>query len=115
MKLKFLPFIFLIGVVLVSGCTTGKVTDEKVVNLAKCLGQKNATMYGAYWCSHCKNQKALFGEAVQYINYVECTNSTQLCINAGVQGYPTWIIDGKTSVGEQTLEELANAAGCQYS
>ena len=32
--------------------------------LAQCLTAKGVKMYGAYWCSHCQNQKKAFGDVV---------------------------------------------------
>jgi len=58
---------------------------------AKCLTEKGFTMYGAEWCSHCKAEKAMFGSSFKYINYVECPDNLQLCIDKGIAGYPTWI------------------------
>lgn len=60
---------------------------------AKCLTDKGWVMYGAAWCSHCKTQKELFGSSFQYIKYVECPDNTQLCLDKGVNGFPTWIIE----------------------
>jgi hypothetical protein len=84
---------------------------------AKCLAEKKATMYGAYWCTHCQSQKAMFGKAFQYVPYVECTEETKLCTDKKIEGFPTWLIpDGqggeKSLVGEQTFEALAAASGC---
>lgn len=92
--------------------TGGSVDITNTTALAKCLSENGAVMYGAYWCGHCQNQKALFGDDFKYVDYVECTQEQQKCIDAGVQGFPTWIINGQKLVGEQTLEELAAAAGC---
>ncbi len=69
-------------------------------------------MYGAYWCSHCKSQKAEFGTSFKYINYIECTEKPDECAAAGVQGYPTWEIASTTLVGELPLETLAAETGC---
>ena len=60
---------------------------------AKCLTEKGLTFYGAEWCSHCKSQKELFGDSLKYIKYVECPDNIQICIDKGVQGYPTWILE----------------------
>ncbi|MDO8556977.1 MAG: hypothetical protein Q7R98_00750 [Candidatus Jorgensenbacteria bacterium] len=80
---------------------------------AQCIADKKITMYGAYWCSHCKDEKARFGDSFKYIPYVECTEETQKCISAGIEGYPTWILpDGTKLVGEQGLEKLSEASGC---
>ncbi len=81
---------------------------------AQCLADKNVTMYGAAWCTHCQNQKKLFGNSFRLIPYVECPKNTQLCIDKGINGYPTWILpDGKKLEGEQTLEKLSQETGCQ--
>jgi hypothetical protein len=91
------------------------VGQDKVVSLAKCLTEKGAIMYGASWCSHCANQKAMFGDAFQYITYNECdTTGKEACDAAGIQGYPTWTIGGQNYEGEITLENLAKTSGCAY-
>lgn len=62
---------------------------------AKCLTDKGFAMYGAVWCSHCTAQKALFGDSFKYIKYVECPDNINLCLDKGVQGYPTWIREAR--------------------
>ncbi|TYQ25497.1 vitamin K epoxide reductase family protein [Pseudanabaena sp. UWO310] len=87
--------------------------------LAQHLTATNAKMYGAYWCPHCKDQKEKFGDAKKLIPYVECApnppngakSEAELCKQKGIEGYPTWEIQGKMLSGERTLEELANASG----
>ncbi|MDP2932915.1 MAG: hypothetical protein Q8N81_02180 [bacterium] len=80
---------------------------------AQCLSDKKVTMYGAAWCSHCQNQKKLFGPSFKYVPYVECPDNIQVCKDKGVEGYPTWIFgDGKKVEGEQRLEQLAQDSGC---
>ena len=73
---------------------------------AQCLADKSVTMYGTEWCSHCKNQKKLFGSSFQYINYVDCDKNQQECSSAGVQGYPTWKINGQNYPGEQRRKSI---------
>ena len=82
--------------------------------LGKCLTEKGATMYGAYWCGHCNNQKDMFGDDFQYVDYVECTEDAAACTSAGVRGYPTWVINGQLYPGEKPLANLAQLAGCEY-
>ncbi|MDO8659522.1 MAG: thioredoxin domain-containing protein [Candidatus Parcubacteria bacterium] len=80
---------------------------------AQCLATKKLTMYGAVWCSHCKEQKALFGESFKFVPYVECSENPQACMDKGVQGYPTWIDEkGEKYVGKQSLEKLSQITGC---
>jgi thiol-disulfide isomerase/thioredoxin len=109
----------LIGVtVLLSACT--RPTGEENVALAKCLTEKNAVMYGAYWCPHCDRQKKEFGTAgFEHVNYVECDPrgedaQPELCISKQIEGYPTWeFADGTRLSGEQSLENLALKTGCE--
>jgi uncharacterized membrane protein/glutaredoxin len=85
--------------------------------LAAHLRKIGATMYGAYWCPHCQEQKALFGSAFAQIPYVECspngpgTPQVEECTKAGITSYPTWIINGRSYVGLRSLEALAVASG----
>lgn len=93
--------------------TEGIDTISYEETLAKCLTEKGVKMYGAYWCGHCKNQKEMFGDAFQYVDYIECTETPGLCDSAGVSGYPTWVgPDGSKYPGEKSLNELANMFGC---
>lgn len=83
---------------------------------AQCLAKAGATMYGAAWCPHCQDTKATFGNSFRFIKYVECPDNTQLCIDKGVQGYPTWIV-GSTTIdvgfdGNNTMKLLASSTGC---
>jgi|SRR3989338_1827370 len=80
---------------------------------AQCLNEKGFTMYGAYWCPHCQNEKTAFGDSFRFVNYVECTQEPQQCLATGIKGYPTWITDdGRRFEGEQGIERLAEASGC---
>mmetsp|Transcript_38758 Transcript_38758/g.47225 ORF Transcript_38758/g.47225 Transcript_38758/m.47225 type:complete len:218 (-) Transcript_38758:145-798(-) len=92
-------------------------TEQSLV-VAKSLSDLNARMYGAFWCSHCYDQKQAFGkEAFQkYISYIECdkeglNNQRSLCKEKDVPGYPTWEINGKLYPGERSLEELQELLG----
>jgi hypothetical protein len=84
----------------------------------QCLTEKGVAMYGAWWCPHCQNQKDLFGTAFNYVNYVECSpggtkTMSAECRAAGVEGYPTWILnDGTKLSGEQSFKALSEASGC---
>lgn len=81
---------------------------------AKCLAEKQIAMYGADWCPHCQNEKKAFGVSFQYVPYVECPKNIKVCLDEGVDGYPTWIWpDGKKLVGEQGIEKLSKESGCQ--
>jgi len=98
------------------------VPPDNRATLAQCLTDKGAKMYGAYWCPHCQAQKKMFGKGFSKVTYVECAQpgnpqvQTQACRDAGVESYPTWIFAGGDRVsGEQSLEDLAKKAGCEWS
>ncbi len=92
---------------------------SKYDGLAQCIAEKGATMYGAFWCPHCRATKALFGTAAKYLPYVECSTpdakgQTQICKDKGIESYPTWTFANSTTTltGEQSLAQLAEATGC---
>lgn len=99
----------------VVGCSGNNDGPGEYDSLAKCLTEKGAKMYGTEWCSHCKNQKAAFGNSFQYVDYIDCDKNKNECSLAGVQGYPTWKIEGQNYPGEQQLNNLASLSGCELS
>lgn len=113
-----LVLIAVLGYGVLSGLfSSNNVPPGKYDDFAKCLTQNDATMYGAYWCGHCNNQKAEFGDSFKYVNYVECDPNgnnakPQLCTQNGITGYPTWIINGTHYEGEQSLNHLSSLTGC---
>ncbi|MBI2629434.1 hypothetical protein HYW74_05100 [Candidatus Pacearchaeota archaeon] len=92
--------------------------DGKYDSFAQCLSEKNTTMYGAFWCPHCKEQKKAFGSSWQYINYIECSTpdgnaQLQICKDANIDGYPTWqFADGTRRDGFVPLADLARITNC---
>lgn len=83
-------------------------TDSPV---AKCIGQ-NSVLYVQRGCSHCEDQKNLFGDSYQYLNITDCFYETQKCINNSIEATPTWVIKSQKYVGVQTIETLKNLTGC---
>jgi thiol-disulfide isomerase/thioredoxin len=99
------------------------VPDGKYDQFAQCVAGKGMTMYGAYWCPHCKKEKANFGSSFQYVPYVECTQEVKLCKNSNINSYPTWIRQSSVGTstatstetrytGELGLEKIAQITGC---
>lgn len=88
-------------------------SSAEALTLANKIRSLDGKMYGAYWCSHCNNQKQLLGkEAMKIVGYVECAkeglnSQNDLCAEEKLAGYPTWIIDGQKYPGEKSLDELA--------
>mmetsp|Transcript_32057 Transcript_32057/g.54064 ORF Transcript_32057/g.54064 Transcript_32057/m.54064 type:complete len:313 (-) Transcript_32057:157-1095(-) len=87
-------------------------SSERSMQLAARLSKQDAKMYGAYWCSHCHNQKQELGkQAFKMLEYIECdkeglNSQTKLCRANKIPGYPTWVINGQNYPGEKTVEEL---------
>lgn len=88
-------------------------SSPEALKLAGRLREQHARMFGAYWCSHCFDQKEALGkEAFSQLSYVECAkeganNQFALCRKLDVPGYPTWQIDGRLFPGEKSIDELA--------
>jgi hypothetical protein len=89
--------------------------------LAQCLADSGAKMYGAWWCPHCNNQKEAFGKSWKIFSdaggYVECSTAdrqqTEICQQTGITGYPTWRFpDGSELSGEVNFYLLAQHSNC---
>ena len=82
--------------------------------LAEHLSAIDAKVYTAFTCPHCHQQKELFGKkAVTELNDIECNPrgenaQPELCRAAGLQGVPSWEINGTIYPGVQPLERLAD-------
>lgn len=120
-KSKKLILWLAIGVVAVAGIFLLVKTNSgpgKLDKFALCLKDKGAVFYGAFWCPHCQNQKALFGKSQKLLPYVECSTpdgSGQLgiCQEKQIKGYPTWeFTDGSRESGEIPLQKLSEKTGC---
>jgi hypothetical protein len=85
---------------------------------SQCLSDSGVKMYGAYWCSHCIEQKSYFGNSFKKVNYIECSlpnrgGQNQVCNSAGIESYPTWeFSDGTRLSGAQALTTLSDKSGC---
>ena len=115
MKLSPLKGIVIISAILLTGCTSGPGPLDE---FTMCLKDKGAIFYGAFWCSHCQNQKKLFGNSKRLLPYVECSlpsgrGQTVECQEKKIEGYPTWVFaDQSRETGEVSLERLAQKTGC---
>ena len=110
MKKLIFIFLFFFTILLVStGCSN---KPGKYDELAQCLTEKGAVMYGTEWCSHCQNQKALFGRSFKYLNFVDCDLDKNECLRNDVKGYPTWRINGNNYPGKQSIYKLSTLTKC---
>jgi hypothetical protein len=93
-----------------------RASSKQALRVASLLKAKKANFYGAYWCSHCYDQKQLFGsEGMSMLPYIECAadgenSQRNLCQAKKIPGYPTWEIDGELYPGEMSLSELEDIA-----
>ncbi len=82
--------------------------------LAKYLTASGVVNYSAYWCPHCHDQKELFGkEAVEELKIIECAedgrnSQRSLCQRKGIEGFPSWEINGEIYSGVKSLNKLAD-------
>jgi len=91
----------------------GSVAPTALDSFGQCLADKGVVMYGAAWCPHCQKEKAAFGGAFKFVKYVECPEDPKLCLDKGVEKYPTWIFSGGRKLeGELGLRGLARESGC---
>ena len=91
----------------------------KYDDFAQCLGEKGAVFYGAFWCPHCSEQKAMFGRSAAKLPYVECSTPDGQgmlpdCTEKGVKVFPTWqFANASTTEGVVSLENLATITSCE--
>lgn len=85
---------------------------------ATCIKDSGAKFYGAFWCPHCREQKAMFGSSVKLLPYVECStpdgqSQTAVCKEKEIKSYPTWTFaNGETGNGTLDFKALASSTGC---
>jgi hypothetical protein len=120
LRLRSVVVALLIAFTTVVVCNpVGTAQSNNLDAFARCLGEKNATMYGSFLCSHCEDQKKLFGPSFQYVPYVECSvrGSRQMtfpCMAAQIRLTPTWIFaDGERRTGVQPLKDLSVKTACK--
>jgi thiol-disulfide isomerase/thioredoxin len=96
----------------------GNSVGTKYNTFAQCLKDSGTVFYGAFWCPHCKAQKALFGDAVKLLPYVECSTpdgqgQTPVCVEKKIESYPTWVFpNGERLSGEVSFANLSEKSGC---
>jgi hypothetical protein len=98
----------------------GERTQHKYDGFARCLTDRGVKMYGAWWCSHCQEQKEAFEKSFEYVPYVECGvkgdvhAETQVCKDENINHFPTWQFPPTGERVERvfTLEALRDRTGC---
>jgi len=90
--------------------SSGEV-DPDMENFAKYLSEQGISMAGTEWCPHCKDQKKLFGNSFQYVDYHDCELDKQWCLDHGVKAYPTWVFPDGNYPGVKSINELKRMSG----
>ena len=109
-----LLFVALVVFLIVTPGKPGKYDD-----FAKCIKDKGAIFYGAFWCPHCQAQKAIFGKSAQYLPYIECSTpdgqgQIQECKDVNINTYPTWefpVISTSSPQATTTMERITGEIG----
>jgi hypothetical protein len=105
---------FVLSSIFLLWCSNPKQDDtiiKDINQIAQCLWQKWVKMYWTETCSHCIDQKELFGDSFKYINYIDCAKDTNAC--AKLQWTPTREFSGwELLEGKQTISTLAEKAWC---
>ena len=119
MKIKknHLKLLFILIILISSLLYFATKEDPYKTSVAQCLTEKNAEMYGAFWCGACAKQKEVFGNSFKHINNVECdprgnNANPEKCQMNNIEAYPTWIINGEKIVGVKTIDELSILSEC---
>lgn len=88
------------------------MTEEGKEGLAIRLTDSGVKLYGLSTCSHCTNQKELFGEAVRYLDITECDVDTdEVCDE--LMAVPAWVLpNDRIIVGETSLANLEMLVTC---
>ena len=106
--------IFVIFLLWTNGVIGGERDPHKFDEFAACLTEADLVMYGTDWCPHCQDQKQMFGDAFDLIEYYNCDFNQALCDAKGVEGYPTWHVGSDFfGTGVQTFYDFADASGCE--
>jgi len=119
MQTKFILFIGIVVIIIGGLAFLPDKKSGKLDSFAQCLADSGTEFYGTFWCSHCQNQKKMFGSSQKYLPYIECStpdgkDQLQICKDAGIEGYPTWIFPDKTRLsGEISFEILVNKTNCE--
>ena len=114
LKFKILGAVALISAIGIDYTSLVKpATAQTAASLAYHLKQAGAKMYSASWFPMCRRQIQVFGDAFTQVPYIECfLNGREgglisQCEKAGIQGYPTWVINGRTYRGLKSIQQLA--------
>jgi hypothetical protein len=97
-----------------------RTKQHRYDGFARCLRDHGVKMYGAWWCPHCQDQKEMFADSFEFVNYTECGvkgdvhKKSQICIDENIKAFPTWQFPPTGERVERvfSLQELSDRTGC---
>ncbi len=90
--------------------TTGDAETEEVDDLAGCLADKDVTLYMAAWATASVDEAEAYAGMVTVLDCAGDDEAT--CLEADVNAYPSWNVEGEQHWGRLSEQELAAMAGC---
>ncbi len=96
----------------VSNSTGRVIYDDARIDLSQCLSNRGFVLYGSNISSYSKEQRDLFGEGFEFINYVDCLSNPNFC--SEIRGVPAWKLGDRVFYGLKNLEDLSKMSGCYY-
>lgn len=109
-----LIFIMFIFISLNKNNTEYNNTPGYYDTFAQCVADYGLSMYGAEWCTFCAKEKKELGNSFRLINYIECPENIQLCLDKEIEAYPTWSDKANNKfVGFQGPSGLARITNCE--
>ncbi len=114
MKKKILLILLLPIAIIIAWCSSPSSKYSNLDEFAQCLTDKWVTLYGSNSCTYCLKQKALFGDSMAKIKFVDCQANPTQCSIKWVNGIPhRYITESNRLEWLQTLEDLAMESGCE--
>lgn len=121
--MKNYTLIIIVGlllVVLAGGLTllkNNKDNNPAIESFASCISDSGAKFYGAWWCPHCNDQKAMFTKYAKNLPYIECSSQSRqmldVCTVAEIKKFPTWVFpDGERIEGVLDFAKLSEKTKC---
>ena len=111
-KWVFIGLVFSLVVVLVSFSIVNANKSGPYDELAKCLTEKDAVIYGASWCKYTDAQKAMFGKSFKHLDYFDYTEFPEEEFGK-IKKTPTWIINDKAYENVLSFDRLSQLSGCK--
>ena len=110
-KKNLVTIIVLLAVITLVIFILTRSTPEVNEELAKCIGE-NSLIYVQLGCHACETQEKIFGKSYNYLTTIDCFFEKEVCIEKGIRGTPTWIINEKEYLGVRAIDELKELTGC---